>query len=132
MRDEMSDLLRETPGAVAARAAVLLPFPLPAPFDYRLPPGVIVRPGDVVRVPLHGKTVHGVVWDTPPDPNLPARRLRPLMPCPDLPHLPEALRRFVDWVAAYTLSPVGEVLAMAIRAPLLVAPAASAAVTTGW
>ena len=39
-----------------------------------------------------------------------------------------ALRRFVDWVAGYTLSPPGEVMAMALRvvAPGIGAPA------TGW
>ena len=33
-----------------------------------------------------------------------------------------ALRRFVDWIAAYTLTPPGEVMAMALR---VVSPAPS-------
>ena len=46
----------------------------------------------------------------------------------DTPPMLPALRQFVDWVAGYTLSPPGEVMAMALRvvAPGLGAPA------TGW
>jgi len=124
MLDPMPD------GVGPDRVPVLLPFPLGAPFDYRLPPGVHVAAGDVVLVPLQGKSVHGVVWDTAPDPDLPAGKLKALAPAPGLPHLAAPLRRFIDWVAAYTLSPPGEVLAMAIRAPLLVAPPAR--LGTGW
>jgi primosomal protein N' (replication factor Y) len=81
-------------------------------------------------VPLHGRTMHGVVWDSAPDPGFPLARLKPLTLAPGLPSLAPALRRFIDWVAAYTLSAPGEVLAMAIRAPLLVAQPEKLA--TGW
>ena len=112
------------------RVSVLLPVPLAGPLDYRVLPGVAVSAGDVVMVPLHGRTTHGVVWDSPPDPALPLARLKPLTPMRGLPRLEPALRRFIDWVAGYTLSAPGEVLAMAIRSPLLVAPPSKLA--TGW
>jgi primosomal protein N' (replication factor Y) (superfamily II helicase) len=114
----------------ADRVSVLLPVPLAGPLDYRVPPGTAVTAGDVVMVPLHGRTMHGVVWDSAPDPSLPFARLKPLAPAPGLPRLAPALRRLIDWVAAYTLSAPGEVLAMAIRAPLLVALPQTLA--TGW
>ncbi len=114
----------------ADRVSVLLPVPLAGPLDYRVPPGTAVTAGDVVMVPLHGRTMHGVVWDSAPDPSLPFARLKPLAPAPGLPRLAPALRRLIDWVAAYTLSAPGEVLAMVIRAPLLVALPQTLA--TGW
>ena len=43
-------------------------------------------------------------------------RLKPVTARLDLPPMTAALRRFIDWIAAYTLSPPGEVLAMALRA----------------
>jgi primosomal protein N' (replication factor Y) len=116
--------------SMTGRASVLLPVPLAGPLDYRVPAGVSVTAGDVVMVPLHGRTLHGVVWDAAPDAALPLARLKPLTPIAGLPRLAPDLRRFIDWVAAYTLSAPGEVLAMAIRAPLLVA--APQKIATGW
>jgi primosomal protein N' (replication factor Y) len=112
------------------RVSVLLPVPLAGPLDYRVPPGVSVTAGDVVMVPLHGRTLHAVVWDSAPDPALSPARLKPLTAVAGLPRLATALRRFIDWVAAYTLSAPGDVLAMAIRSPLLAAPPPQ--LSTGW
>lgn len=113
--------------ASGGRISVLLPVPLAGALDYRLPPGVAAEPGDIVQVPLHGRQLHGVVWDGAGDSGLPLSRLKLAQPLPFLPRLQPALRRLVDWVANYTLSPPGEVLAMAIRAPLLTAPIQKAA-----
>jgi primosomal protein N' (replication factor Y) len=103
----------------ARRVSVLLPLPLGRPLDYRLPEGEDAKPGTIVLAPVHGRTLHGVVWDTEPDPGFPLSRLKRAAAVPGLPQLAPALRRFIDWVASYTLSAPGEVLAMAIRAPLL-------------
>ncbi|HTI00322.1 MAG TPA: DEAD/DEAH box helicase, partial [Acidisoma sp.] len=113
--------------AVGRRVSVLLPVPLAGALDYRLPPGATAEPGDIVQVPLHGRMLHGVVWDSPADSGLPLGRLKIAQPVPGLPRLQPALRRLIDWVANYTLSPPGEVLAMAIRTPLLATPAQKAA-----
>ncbi|GAB0115373.1 primosomal protein N' [Acidisoma sp. C75] len=98
---------------------VLLPVPLAGPLDYRLPPGREAPPGTIVQAPLHGRQLHGVVWDGAAASGLAAHRLKTALPVPGLPPLAPALRRFIDWVARYTLTAPGEVLAMAIRAPLL-------------
>ncbi|KAF0144067.1 MAG: primosomal protein N' (replication factor Y) (superfamily II helicase), partial [Rhodospirillaceae bacterium] len=44
-------------------------------------------------------------------------RLRPVLAVLDAPPLPAVVMRFIDWVAAYTLSPPGAVLRMAMSVP---------------
>ena len=41
---------------------VLLPLPLAGPYDYRVPQGMRVAPGDFVLAPLGRKRLAGVVW----------------------------------------------------------------------
>ncbi|GBR12682.1 primosome assembly protein PriA [Asaia spathodeae NBRC 105894] len=112
-------------GERAVRVSVLLPLPFPTPLDYLAPEGR-VSPGDLVSVPLGRRQETGCVWDTQSDvpadfAPAPARevalaRLKPILGQLDLPPIPADLRRFIDWLAAYTLTPPGLVLAMAIRA----------------
>jgi len=160
---------------------VLLPYPFPGPFDYRVPPDCDPQPGDVVLVPLNRREELGVVWDAPPQNSppplvglgreadqgqgegcelatassgshpsprpwsasrpkptrgggdlllplsgshpasyaatgaVPDHKLKPLIGLVDTPPMREDLRRLVDWMAAYTLAPPGEVMAMALR-----------------
>jgi primosomal protein N' (replication factor Y) (superfamily II helicase) len=112
---------------VVRRVSVLLPYPLPGPFDYRVPAEFDAQPGDVVRAPLNGREELGVVWDTSPDDAVPDRRLKPLIGKVDTPPMRPELRHFIDWMAAYTLAPPGEVMAMALR----VVPAPRVP-STGW
>ncbi|MGE0419168.1 MAG: primosomal protein N', partial [Acetobacteraceae bacterium] len=100
---------------VGRRVSVLLPYPFPGPFDYRVPADMNPRPGDVVMVPLNRREEIGVVWESAPDSSVPDHKLKPIIGVIDTPPMGETLRRFVDWVAAYTLSPPGEVMAMALR-----------------
>ena len=93
----------------------MLPFPFPGPFDYSVPPELAVKPGDVVLVPLNNREEVGVVWDAPADDQVPAHKLKSVVGVLDTPPMGDSLRRFVDWIAAYTLSPPGEVMAMALR-----------------
>ncbi|MBB2203112.1 primosomal protein N' [Gluconacetobacter tumulisoli] len=122
------DPTRKPGTTVRPRVRVLLPLPFPGPFDYAVPDSLAatgLRPGDIVTVPLGRRTETGVVWDhdsvlppefaPPPMPTVADGRLKPVAARLDLPPLPDGLRRFVDWVAAYTLSPPGLVLAMALR-----------------
>ena len=97
------------------RVPVLLPYPFPGPFDYRVPPDLHPEPGDVVLVPLNRRQEIGVVWDHASDESIPDRKLKPLSGLIDTPPMRLALRQFVDWVASYTLSSPGEVMAMALR-----------------
>ena len=69
-------LPQPTLGLTAAehRVPVLLPYPFPGPFDYRAPPGLEPKPGDVVVVPLNQREEVGVVWDAPADTAVAAAR----------------------------------------------------------
>jgi primosomal protein N' (replication factor Y) len=106
----------------------MLAYPFPAPFDYRVPPDLDPHPGDVVMVPLNRREEVGVVWDHPPDARVPDRKLKPIIGILDTPAMRPEMREFVDWVAAYTLAPPGEVMAMALR---VVIPATGPP-PTGW
>jgi primosomal protein N' (replication factor Y) len=98
------------------RVPVLLPYPFPEPFDYAVPEELDPAPGDAVLVPLNRRETVGVVWDpVPAASTLPDAKLKPIMALLDTPPMTETMRRFVDWVAAYTLAPPGEVMAMALR-----------------
>jgi primosomal protein N' (replication factor Y) len=101
--------------AVSRRVPVLLPYPFAGPFDYRVPAGLDPRPGDVVLVPLNRREEVGVVWDGEADHSVGDNRLRPIEAILDTPPMRDDIRRLVDWVASYTVTPPGDVLAMALR-----------------
>ncbi|MCC7168529.1 MAG: primosomal protein N' [Rhodospirillales bacterium] len=98
------------------RLAVLLPLPLAGAYDYALPDDLDAAPGDYVRVPLGGRTLTGVVWGEALGAVAPAK-LKPILARLDFAPFPLLSRRFVDWVAQYTLSPPGAVLKMAMSVP---------------
>ena len=95
---------------------VLLPLPLADAYDYSVPEGLEVIPGHFVVVPLGKRETVGVVWGEGSG-EVAVSKLRDIVGI--LPALPmaDALRRFVDWVAAYTLAPPGAVLRMAMSVP---------------
>jgi primosomal protein N' (replication factor Y) len=102
--------------------SVLIPLGLPGPYDYCVPSEMNLQTGDFVRVPLGSRQVEAVVWgegagDTPP------AKLKAVQARLDVPPLPEALRRFIDWVAAYVMTPPGLVLRQVMRVPAALEPA---------
>ena len=99
--------------ALARRVSVLLPLPLEGAYDYRAPEGMVLAPGDFVAVPLGSRAQIGVVWDTPVG-EVAEAKLRAVAEKLEAPPMPRELRRFVDWVAGYTLAPPGAVLRMAM------------------
>ena len=96
---------------------VLVPMPAPGPYSYGVPDDMVVEPGSIVQVPLGPRQVIGVVWDKHDGPPVDPKKLRPITKTFDCPPLREEMRRFIDWVASYTLSPPGLVAKMALRAP---------------
>ena len=96
------------------RAGVLLPLPLAGAYDYKLPRGVNAARGLLVAAPLGNRETMGVVWGAA-EGVVGDNRLKTAEPLEGAPALPAGLCDFVDWVADYTLSPPGAILAMALR-----------------
>lgn len=95
--------------------SVLLPQPLPEPFDYELPEALEAGPGSFVTVPLGPREMVGVVWGERGTPS--NRRLKPVLGVLGSPGLPASMRTFIERAAKYICAPTGMVLAMAMRAP---------------
>src|SRR5436190_15224366 len=95
-----------------ARIGVLLPVRLAGAYDYRLAEGQVLPRGSLVVAPLGPREVLGVVWSTG-DGNVEAKKLKTVTPLGV--QLPPKLCDFIDWVADYTLTAPGVVLAMALR-----------------
>lgn len=104
-----------------SRVAVLLPLPLAGAYDYRVGDEPVAA-GDFVVVPLGKREVVGVVWGEAAG-GVDAERLRVIGHRLGCPPLPEVTRKFVDWVAAYTLAAPGAVLKMAMSVPGALEPA---------
>src|SRR5690348_17934119 len=102
-----------SPAESSARIAVLMPLPLDGAYDYAVPDGMAVASGAFVTVPLGKRTVTGVAWG-PGSGDVPAEKLKQVIAVLDLPPLSAGLRRTIDWTAAYTLTPPGAVLRMAM------------------
>lgn len=100
------------------RLPVLLPYRLAHPYDYLATPDAGLAPGDYVRVPLGKREAIGVVWDeTAAPPPADTVRLKAIAERLAAPRVPTVLRRFVEWVAAYTMTPMGLVLRMTMNIP---------------
>lgn len=97
------------------RASVLFPMPLPEPFDYAVPEGVRVKPGDHVLAPLGKRSAPGVVWEVGPDDG--KRTLKTLDDVRGGPPLSASMREFIDWAARYLVEPPGVVLRAVLRSP---------------
>src|SRR5580765_943867 len=95
---------------------VLVPVALDHTYSYRVPSELELKPGDIVAVPLGAREVIGVVWadDVTIRPGL-HNRMKDVEQKLDHPPVKPELRKFVDWVSDYTLSPRGMVLRMCLR-----------------
>jgi primosomal protein N' (replication factor Y) len=95
-------------------ADVLMPLALDTAYSYAVPPGLSLRDGDVVQVPLGTRETIGVVWSLREGAGA---NLKPVTGLVDAPRLEPKLRRLIDWIAWYTLAPKGAALALALRLP---------------
>lgn len=93
---------------------VLVIDPVDKAYSYKVPTGIELGLGDYVLVPIGKHAVEGVVWSVPEDPIDPKIKLKEVFQKFDVPSMSEAQRKFVDWVASYTLSRKGSVLKMAV------------------
>ncbi len=106
------------PPAAPSAVRVMLPLPLPEALDYLAPAAAAIpAPGSFVRVPLGARRLIGVVWEKAGEAAsliVPVERLKPVIETLPTPRLQPELRAFIDRAAAYTLSPPGMVLRMAM------------------
>lgn len=97
---------------------VLMPVALDQTYDYRPLEGVSFNPGQFVLVPFGPQTRIGIVWDAPVGPQKPAKpeKLKTIIAALEVPPLPEISLRFAEWIAKYTLAPLGMVARMLMSA----------------
>ena len=93
--------------------AVLVPYPVDKAYDYAVPEGEDVAVGDYVLVPLGGREVTGVVWGVAAGDVDPAK-VKAMHARHSLTPMTQEMRDFVEWVAEYTVTPLGSVLKMAL------------------
>ena len=117
----MAETNQKATFAAGAQVAVLLPLPLEGPYAYRVAPEMVLASGDFVEVPFRGRHLSGVVWGRGTG-SLADARIKEVLLRHQAPQLPEVSRRFVGWVASYTVCPPGAVLRMAMSVPEALRP----------
>lgn len=96
--------------------SVLVPYPIDKPYDYGLPVTDSAPIGSYVSVPLGQRVVMGVVWGEGQGDIVPAK-LKDILGVNEMPPLPEAHRKFIDWMARYTMNALGSVLKLTLSVP---------------
>ena len=104
--------------AIAARTSAAAGGTRP---DVRLPCASrtgVSEPGAFVHVPFGPQQRLGIVWDKPIGPEKPLadEKLKAIIQELDVPHLPQTSLRFAEWIARYTLAPLGMVARMMMSA----------------
>ncbi|WP_341760311.1 primosomal protein N' [Candidatus Endowatersipora endosymbiont of Watersipora subatra] len=104
--------------------SVLLPIPSEGPYSYSLPDGMARPPvGTFVQVSLGSRKLAAVVWEMKKKNKIVnPKKFRPIESVFDCPPVSDELRRFVDWIASYTISSPGIVLRMVLRVPAALDP----------
>ncbi len=105
---------------------VLLPVALDQTYDYVLPAGLAVSAGDFVIVPFGPQSRIGVVWDGgigEVGKVRAGKALKAVTERLDVPPLPPLSLRFAEWIARYTLTPLGMVVRMMMSAQAAFEPA---------
>lgn len=102
-----------------ARVPVVMTVALDQTYDYLVPDGMTLAPGAFVLVPFGPQSRIGVVWDGPvgeTGKEVKPEKLKSIAGTLDVPPLPEISLRFAEWIARYTLAPLGMVVRMMMSA----------------
>ncbi len=105
--------------AALARAPVVLTVALDQSYDYLVPDGLELEPGCFVVVPFGPQTRVGVVWDAAvgePGKAVDPKKMKTIAGRLDVPPLPAISLKFAEWIARYTLAPLGMVVRMMMSA----------------
>ncbi len=115
------------PGGDLNLVPVLLPVALDQTYDYLPPEEGPPAPGSFVAVPFGNQVRIGIVWDGPcggaRDKKVNPKKLKAVQQVMDAPALPVRSLRFAEWIANYTLSPLGMVARMMMSAREIFEPA---------
>jgi primosomal protein N' (replication factor Y) len=95
-------------------AEVIIPLPVPEPFDYLVPEDMTLAPGDHVLVPLGPRKIWGLVREVRETPAT-NRALKAVAERIDMPPLPPNTLAFVEWAARWQIAPPGDPMAIALR-----------------
>ena len=118
--DNLLDFPESTTPAQRALVPVLLPVALDQTYDYLPPASGAPQPGAFVTVPFGNQTRIGLVWHAPSGAaetqKLDQKKLKAINEVLDVPPLPLISLRFAEWIAKYTLSPLGMVSRMMMSA----------------
>ncbi len=96
----------------AQNAQVLFPVNVEGAFDYEVPHGLELVPGDFVFAPIGQQFKLGVVWGT--GTAEPGRTLKSIAEKKHCQPLPEVMLKFVDWTAKYNCASPGMTLRMVL------------------
>ncbi|MEZ5818562.1 MAG: primosomal protein N' [Hyphomicrobiaceae bacterium] len=105
-------------GRGTSQVPVLLPVALDQTYDYLVPADLDLEPGSFVLVPFGPQVRIGIVWDRQVGEAKPvdARKMKAIAERLEVPELPVPSLRFAEWVARYTLGPLGMVVRMMMSA----------------
>ena len=110
-------------------APVVLAVALDQTYDYLVPEGIELEPGCFVLVPFGPQSRIGVVWDKPvggpvgePGKPVDPKKLKTITARLDVPPLPALTLRFAEWIAKYTLAPLGMTVRMMMSARAVFEP----------
>ncbi len=103
---------KEDAASAGVTVKVLFPLPLLKPYDYRAPEPLAL--GTFVEAPFGGRTALGVVWPGEAE-GVDDAKIKTVARVLPAPALSPAILDFVNWVAAYSMFPVGAVLRLVMR-----------------
>jgi primosomal protein N' (replication factor Y) len=124
--NSLLDLEPHETTASARLVPVLLPVALDQTYDYLAPDGEEIAPGAFVLVPFGPQTRIGIVWDKAvgetAKPVAPTK-LKTIAAVLDAPPLPALSLRFAEWLARYSLAPLGMAVRLMMGAQSVFEPA---------
>jgi len=119
------DQLEPEARATGECVPVLMTVALDQTYDYLVPEGIELEPGCFVLVPFGPQTRIGVVWDAPAGATgkpVDPKKMKNVVERLDVPPLPLISLRFAEWIARYTLAPLGMVVRMMMSARAVFEP----------
>jgi primosomal protein N' (replication factor Y) (superfamily II helicase) len=125
--EEFDEPAAPAPVSQGKRVPILMPVALDQTYDYLLPDDFNPVPGQFVLVPFGPQHRVGIVWDKPIGGDAskaidPSKMKAVAEILHEVPPLPLMTLRFTEWIAKYTLAPLGMVARMMMGASAVFEP----------